>query len=411
MKKRQSQIPKRKSVFALAAPSRSPPQEQEPPIIHAARQKDHLTITSLLDSGSDIESRALQTRRTVLTEAVASGSLASVMLLLERGADIHAVDAEGRSALHLAVSFGRDWLFVTLLKAGAKIDAKDGKGRTALMGAAIAGNVSLVGELLKSGAAMEESDGMGRRAVHFAACLDSDVVLRVLLDAGVEVDIVDDEGDTPLHLAAGCQGSVNVVRLLLSRGAKAFVKNKKGETPAFIALENCRVGGFYHTEVFCVLLKAGGTIAGVWEGEEEEFGMEKALVMVASWGKLVAGDGYGETMKLLIAKCDTLDHRDKEGRSALHWAVQFGCVEIVQGLLKKGANVNLKDNRGRSPLHIAVMGEITDDTKKKEMMVKMLLKYGADARTKDGEGKTPLQRIPWWRSARGMKKAFAEARR
>ncbi|PMD32171.1 ankyrin, partial [Hyaloscypha variabilis F] len=81
-----------------------------------------------------------------------------------------------------------------------------------------------------------------------------------------------------------------------------------------------------------------------------------------------------------------LDNRDKEGKSALHWAVHFDYVEVVRELLVKGASVNVKDEKGRTPLHAAVMGEIRDDTKKKEMIVRILLKHGADAKAKDVEG-------------------------
>ncbi|KAE9366325.1 ankyrin, partial [Stipitochalara longipes BDJ] len=98
-------------------------------------------------------------------------------------------------------------------------------------------------------------------------------------------------------------------------------------------------------------------------------------------------------MKLLIARCKKLDNKDKEGKTALHWAVLCDCVGVVQRLLEKGASVKVEDEKGRTPLHVAVTGKILDDTKKKEAIVKILLKHGADSDAKDAEGKTPLQKM------------------
>jgi len=66
---------RRKSTWVI---SREP---IEPASILAAQQKGHLEITRLLDAGSDIKDRDMATQRTVLSKAVASGSLASVMIL------------------------------------------------------------------------------------------------------------------------------------------------------------------------------------------------------------------------------------------------------------------------------------------------------------------------------------------
>ena len=60
---------------------------------------------------------------------------------------------------------------------------------------------------------------------------------------------------------------------------------------------------------------------------------------------------------------------------------------------KKGASVDVKDDKDRTPSHMAVMGEIWDDTRKKEI-VTLLLRFDADAKVRDGDGKTPLQKMP-----------------
>lgn len=67
------------------------------------------------------------------------------------------------------------------------------------------------------------------------------------------------------------------------------------------------------------------------------------------------------------------------GRNALHFAADYGHVDIIEYLISKGANVNLKDKHGITPLLAAIYEEHTD-------CVKMLLKSGAktDGKAPDG---------------------------
>uniref|UniRef100_A0ABD2VUY7 Uncharacterized protein n=1 Tax=Trichogramma kaykai TaxID=54128 RepID=A0ABD2VUY7_9HYME len=47
-----------------------------------------------------------------------------------------------------------------------------------------------------------------------------------------------------------------------------------------------------------------------------------------------------------------LDTRDNLGNSALHYAIHYGNVDMVEFLLLKGANPNVANNDGMTPLHI-----------------------------------------------------------
>ena len=66
--------------------------------------------------------------------------------------------------------------------------------------------------------------------------------------------------------------------------------------------------------------------------------------------------------------------------SALHWAASFGSAEVVDLLLKRGANVNAANADGCTPLHDAVQ-------RKDAAIVKILLDAGADVSTKAINGK------------------------
>lgn len=82
--------------------------------------------------------------------------------------------------------------------------------------------------------------------------------------------------------------------------------------------------------------------------------------------------------------------RDSEGRTPLHWAVDRGHLKIVEILINRSADVNAKDNEGQTPLHYAAVCE-------REEFAKLLIKHGADPRMKDEDGNSPsdLCISPW----------------
>ncbi|KAL1862440.1 hypothetical protein VTK73DRAFT_6881 [Phialemonium thermophilum] len=76
-----------------------------------------------------------------------------------------------------------------------------------------------------------------------------------------------------------------------------------------------------------------------------------------------------------------VDAKDHAGNEPLHHAALAGEVEIVQYLLRFGANPDAAGHFNKAPLHLA--------TSHLEI-VELLLKEGADASGQDGNGDTPL---------------------
>ena len=126
--------------------------------LHAACMADEpnivATIFQMLSPG-DVE-RLQDVRdaqgRTALHIAVASRSLGCVELLLANKADVNATDSKGMTALHVACWVGADDCAKCLVEsAHAAPDARDRAGRTPLACAAINGNALLVRLLLEHG--------------------------------------------------------------------------------------------------------------------------------------------------------------------------------------------------------------------------------------------------------------------
>ena len=83
----------------------------------------------------------------MLHYAAASGNAVEVRLLVDRGADVNAQDANGWSPLHFAAQASSGECTDVLLRAGANATLKDSHGNTALFRAVFASNGE--GEVIK----------------------------------------------------------------------------------------------------------------------------------------------------------------------------------------------------------------------------------------------------------------------
>lgn len=79
----------------------------------------------------------------------------------------------------------------------------------------------------------------------------------------------------------------------------------------------------------------------------------------------------------------TINHRDSAGRTALHWAAWTGNADMLQRVLKCGAEINARDNAGRCALHFAAQNGSVD-------CVHELINAGANVNVKDNWGESPL---------------------
>lgn len=67
-----------------------------------------------------------------------------------------------------------------------------------------------------------------------------------------------------------------------------------------------------------------------------------------------------------------INHQFEFDKTALHYAAGKGCIEIVELLLEKGANVNAEDKNSLSPLSVALRNG-------HKTVVNALIEHGADA--------------------------------
>lgn len=93
--------------------------------------------------------------------------------------------------------------------------------------------------------------------------------------------------------------------------------------------------------------------------------------------------GRVEIAKVLLAKGANVDATGLLGRTPLHFASLSGNIKIFKVLLAKGANVNIADSEQNTPLHMAARYS-------NQEAVKLLLTRGSDVNAVNHAGRTPL---------------------
>jgi len=231
--------------------------------------------------------------------------------------------------------------------------------------AASVGDIEQVRLHISNGSDVNKKTTTGDTTLHYAVRYGREGVAKLLIANGAHVDERNVDGDTPLHYAAR-YGHKNVAELLISKGADVSAKNKNGDLPIHLALRGCLLSK--KKDVLELLIAKGATLSSM---------------------QIAAYRGDLAKVKRFLEQGITVDSRDSEGRTALHYAALRGKRAVVEFLLSQGANVNPKDKDwGFIPLHCASTGGLKD-------VVELLIIKGANVDATDKYGWTPLDSAAW----------------
>ncbi|WP_264330909.1 ankyrin repeat domain-containing protein [Wolbachia endosymbiont (group B) of Erebia ligea] len=123
--------------------------------------------------------------------------------LIEAGANINAVTTvQKETPLHIAVRYGHKEVAELLLNKGANVNAVERRKWTPLHTAVKSGKVEVAELLLDRGANVNAVDNLDMTPLHFALKYNREELVRLLLDRGANVNAVDKKGRTPLSIVA-----------------------------------------------------------------------------------------------------------------------------------------------------------------------------------------------------------------
>jgi ankyrin repeat protein len=219
-------------------------------LIYAASSLEKTKV--LVDAGADVNARTDDGRTPLFIAAGIPGNIATVRLLLERGATVNPTSRSfaDSTPLRSAIEAPDYEIAKLLVDRGADIKAA---GFLALASAAAVCPKCL--DLMAAGDPKAYS-----QALVISAANGDTPAIKLLLDRGADVNATDPNGSTALIFAtAADHAPLDVVTLLLERGAKLDQKTEFGLT----ALDYAKLHG--DTPVVDLLVKAGARDTGAWK--------------------------------------------------------------------------------------------------------------------------------------------------
>jgi ankyrin repeat protein len=179
-----------------------------PALLLAAQFAGLDMVCALLSGGADVRAADdADDGRTALHYAALRGDVAMIDELFGAGALVDARDHDGGTPLHEAAAWGLTGAARALLDRGADVNAVEGPSdMSALWWAARGDHRPLVELLLGAGADPDAATAAGRTALHEASATGSDAIVAMLLAAGADPSRRDRDGETALDAARGLAG-------------------------------------------------------------------------------------------------------------------------------------------------------------------------------------------------------------
>ena len=294
--------------------------------------------------------------------------------LIENGASVNEKNRWEQTPLHLCADFGQKDAMQLLIQHGANVNGTDGQGKTALMIACKRLHAECVQLLCSSGADVTHQTSDGTSA---ASCLmyrveedECNKVLTILLDSGVDCNMRMSHNNSLLMCAARYKNAT-CMRTLIARGAALHQRNSFEQNALMLALERPHKKTI---EVVSLLINSGCDVNnGVdWEGDTP--------LMYA----VTVDDPVCVNMLLKAGAIPTISNDIQQ--TPLHRAVEYdgdNRCDIMDELIRFGADLNARDDISRSPLLCSV--ERGD-----ERAMNILLQAGASAVIQDNELVDPV---------------------
>ena len=224
----------------------------------------------------------------------------SVLLLLNRGANINTTTVDGVTPLMYAAESGNLALLQILVKRGANLNKKPIDGATALIVASRNNHYEIAEYLAINKADLNIRDAAGVTAVNYAAAFNNFDIMDMLIFYGANKEIADNKGNTPL-ISASYNNCLEAADLLIQNSALIDGKDSDGNTALMTAIQK----------------------------------------------------GNKDIVYLLIDKGADIHAVNNGGYSALAFAVAASDYELTETLINMGADVNQKTEAGYSIIEIA----------------------------------------------------------
>lgn len=283
----------------------------------------------------------------------------AVLVLAAAGADVNARDQSGSTPLHRACERKDAEVVDALLSTGrASLNLCNAEGSTAIHLAVSSGAEPIVIRLIDAGADLTARDGHGNTPLHLSVRADSlGIAERIVSNCRAACSVQNADGEVPFDLA---RSSAMLYLLKSSSGGKVHPE------PAPVPEE--KVSSTPRESLYAACFK--GDPAAVDEicqrGTTTNFVPESGFAPI----HVAAFSGNVAVIDVLARHGAAVDMRSKDGSTALILAIEGEKLSAAERLIRLGADPNATSNDGTAPLHVAVC-------KHSVAIVQLLLANGA----------------------------------
>ncbi|MBQ0003206.1 MAG: ankyrin repeat domain-containing protein [Treponema sp.] len=363
--------------------------------------------------------------------------------LLANGADTSAQDINGSTPLHEACRYGTIEIASALLKAKANVNSQDSLCKTPLLLIIPEESRTEIYKLLiENKADINHKDMFGDTIFHTAAMTDlSDDVLELFVSAGGDVNIRNKKGNTALSTAIE-HNLKQQIKFYVNHGADIHAEDSshltpytrvlnstdglfeamitssninsvdsEGNTPLLIALEQNA-----SLEKIKYLIDLGSNVnARNREGNSALYyavlndNKEIGMMLLAQNANIFSANNKDiSPLKLALTtsgnewliNSKTITETDGSGNTALHYAADWKLSKATGYLIQKGANVNARNANGQTPLFSAAKSNAVNT-------ISILVNKGADINSRDTLGSTPLHAAVRWNAVKAADKLIS----
>jgi len=193
----------------------------------------------------------------------------------------------------------------------------------------------------------------------------------------VNIDEKLDSCWTALHIASA-GNKKNIVEYLLKNSANVHIEDGHGNIALKCAIDEFEID----KEIVSLLIKYGSNI------NDQAGDFQETPLMIAT------EKYHHDIVDVLLKDGANINLKNIDGQTALHIAVDNKDYKIINLLLNNNANHNIKDNKGNSPLKNIFLKKgnypFNVDIDKDLKIFKLLVNFGADINTQNNEGETIL---------------------
>lgn len=286
-------------------------------LLDAAARNDVQEVRELLNKGVSPDLYN-EDGLTALHQCCIDDFVDIVQCLLDAGACVNACDSELWTPLHAAATCGHTGLVQILIQAGADLlvvnadgnmpyDLCEDEATLELLEMAMAEQgitqdridecrgakektmLADLKAMIENGTDLNAQDDNGTTLLHIASANGYTSVAEQLLEQSAQLEVKDSDGWTPLH-AASCWGQIQMVELLVAHGADLNAKSALDETPLDVCMDE---------EVRAKLLDLKHKHDAIMKSQDRQKGtLQRTVSSTGSRGKVVRRVSVNERSSL-----------------------------------------------------------------------------------------------------------------